>query len=137
MSLVYFFAILVYMENAAKTILLVEDDETLRDMYTLKIEAEGYKLLTAADGEVGLALALANHPDVILLDIMMPKMDGFAVLTELKKDEAFKQTPILMLSNLGQQADVDKGKQLGANDYVVKASMTPTQVVAKIKSYLK
>ena len=125
------------MENAAKTILLVEDDETLRDMYTLKIEAEGYKLLTAADGEVGLALALANHPDVILLDIMMPKMDGFAVLTELKKDEALKQTPILMLSNLGQQADVDKGKQLGANDYVVKASMTPTQVVAKIKSYLK
>ena len=125
------------MENAAKTILLVEDDETLRDMYTLKIEAEGYKLLTAADGEVGLALALSNHPDVILLDIMMPKMDGFAVLTELKKDEALKQTPILMLSNLGQQADVDKGKQLGANDYVVKASMTPTQVVAKIKSYLK
>ncbi len=125
------------MENAAKTILLVEDDETLRDMYTLKIEAEGYKLLTAADGEVGLALALAHHPDVILLDIMMPKMDGFAVLTELKKDEALKQTPILMLSNLGQQADVDKGKQLGANDYVVKASMTPTQVVAKIKSYLK
>lgn len=125
------------MTETGKKILLVEDDEMLRDMYTLKMEEEGYTLVTASDGEAGLALALEHKPDIILLDIMMPKMDGFAVLTEIKKDESMKNTPVLLLSNLGQQADVDKGKELGANDYVVKASMTPTQVVEKVKSYLK
>lgn len=125
------------MGNENTKILIVEDDETLLEMYSLKLTEEGFTFFTASDGEAGLELALKEVPDVILLDIMMPKMDGFAVLTELRKNASTKTTPILMLSNLGQKSDVIKGKELGANDYVVKASMTPTQVVEKIKSYIK
>lgn len=125
------------MENKGKKVLLVEDDVTLVDMYSLKFKEEGYNLLTAENGETGLALALKEIPDVILLDIMMPKMDGFAVLAELKKNATTKNIPVLMLSNLGQTADVEKGEAMGAKDYIVKASMTPTQVVDKVKSYLK
>src|SRR3989339_1084030 len=123
------------MVDVQAKILLVEDDETLLEMYSLKLRDEGFNLLTATDGLTALDLALKERPLVILLDIMMPKMDGFAVLVELRKDTSMKQTPIVMLSNLGQQGDIDKGKELGATDYVVKASMTPTQVVEKIKSY--
>lgn len=125
------------MDNKGKKILLVEDDVTLIDMYSLKFKEEGYNLLTADNGETGLALALKEIPDVILLDIMMPKMDGFAVLAELKKNATTKNIPVLMLSNLGQTADVEKGEQMGAKDYIVKASMTPSQVVEKVQSYLK
>ena len=125
------------MKNKGKKVLLVEDDVTLVDMYSLKFKEEGYNLLTAENGETGLALALKEIPDVILLDIMMPKMDGFAVLAELKKNATTKNIPVLMLSNLGQTADVEKGEAMGAKDYIVKASMTPTQVVDKVKSYLK
>lgn len=120
-----------------KKILLVEDDKTLLDMYTLKFKQEGFVILTATDGLAGLEMAKKEKPAVILLDIMMPKMDGFAVLKELKKDPSTKNAPVLMLSNLGQKSDMEKGKKLGASDYVVKASMTPTQVVDKVKSYLK
>lgn len=118
-------------------ILIVEDDPTLLEMYSLKLQEEGFAFFTAPDGDEGLEIALKEKPDVILLDIMMPKMDGFAVLVELKKNEETKNIPVLMLSNLGQKNDVTKGKELGAEDYIVKASMTPTQVVEKIKSYLK
>lgn len=125
------------MSNSNNKILIVEDDTALLEMYKVKFEEEGLPLATAADGEVGLELAKKELPAVILLDVMMPKMDGFAVLAEIKKDPATKNIPVLMLSNLGQKADVDKGQQLGAVDYIVKASMTPTQVVAKVKEYLK
>ena len=125
------------MANADIKILLVEDDPTLIDMYSLKFKQEGYNLFVADNGEAGLELALKEKPTVILLDIMMPKMDGFAVLAELKKNDLVKNTPVLMLSNLGQAADIEKGQAMGAQDYIVKASMTPTQVIEKVKSYLK
>lgn len=130
------FATVIYMVKSNAKILLVEDDATLLEMYTLKAKQDGLDFLTAKDGISGLELAKKEVPDVILLDIMMPKMDGFAVLTELKKDNKTKNIPILMLSNLGQKADIEKGKKLGAVDYVVKASMTPTQVIDKAKSFL-
>ncbi len=125
------------MTNHKNKVLLVEDDPTLLEMYELKFKEAGFDLILAADGESGLELAKKEMPAVVLLDIMMPKMDGFAVLTQLRQDDATKGIVILMLSNLGQQTDIEKGKQLGAQDYVVKASMTPTQVVEKVKSYIK
>jgi len=125
------------MPDESKRILLIEDDKTLIEMYDLKFKQEGLNLITVENGEEGLNLAKAEFPAVILLDIMMPKMDGFAVLTELKKDAKTKNIPVLLLSNLGQKTDIEKGKKLGANDYIVKASMTPTQVVDKVKSFLK
>ncbi|MFA6215056.1 MAG: response regulator [Patescibacteria group bacterium] len=124
------------MSNISAKILLVEDDDTLLEMYALKFKEVQLNLITAADGLAGLDLALKELPQVILLDIMMPKMDGFAVLVELRKNPKTKDTPILMLSNLGQESDIEKGKQLGADGYIVKASMTPAQIVDKIKSYL-
>src|SRR3989338_523683 len=124
------------MANSMSKILLVEDDHTLTEMYALKFKESGLELLLAADGLTGLEIAKKELPAVILLDIMMPKMDGFAVLTELKKDNSTKNVPVIMLSNLGQDNDIEKGKKLRANDYIVKASMTPTQVIDKIKSYL-
>lgn len=123
------------MSNEIK-ILLIEDDNELAEMYNLKFQQEGLNLEIIEDGISGLEKAKKELPHVILLDIMMPKMDGFAVLTELKNDERTKNIPVLMLSNLGQESDIEKGKKLGADDYIVKASMTPTQVVEKVRSYL-
>ena len=125
------------MTNGNKKILLIEDDDTLVEMYTLKFQQEGLDLITVQDGLSGLETAKSELPIVILLDVMMPKMDGFAVLTELKKDDKTKDIPVLLLSNLGQKSDIEKGEKLGANDYIVKASMTPTQVLEKVKSFLK
>lgn len=122
--------------NLTTKILLIEDDETLVEMYSLKFKEEGLNLLVAREGEAGLAQAQKELPDAILLDIMMPKMDGFAVLMELKKMAKTKGIPVLLLSNLGQEADINKGKALGAADYIVKSSMTPAEVVAKVKTYL-
>lgn len=124
------------MANQTVKILLVEDDETLVKMYALKFKEENLNLLVAKEGEAGLKQAQKELPNAILLDIMMPKMDGFAVLVELKKGDKTKNIPVLMLSNLGQEADIAKGKALGAADYIVKSSMTPAEVVAKVRTYL-
>lgn len=124
------------MANNAK-ILLVEDEKSLVEMYSLRFKESGFELLVAEDGLAGLELARKELPAVILLDIMLPKMDGFAVLADLKKDAKTKNIPVLLLSNLGQKTDIDKGKALGADDYVVKASMTPSQVLEKVNSYLR
>jgi len=107
------------------------------EMYNLRFKEAGYEVINATDGEAGLELAKTKNPDIILLDVMMPKMDGFAVLVEVKKDPKLNQIPVLMLTNLGQKADMEKGKELGAVDYVVKASLTPAQVIEKIQQYLK
>jgi DNA-binding response OmpR family regulator len=124
------------MGNSKAKVLLIEDDLVLTEMYNLKFKEMGIDLLMAADGLSGLSLAKQELPIVILLDIIMPKMDGFAVLTELKKDVKTKNIPVILLSNLGQKNDIAKGKQLGAADYIVKATMTPSQIVEKVEFYL-
>ena len=118
-------------------ILLIEDEEMLATMYRTKFEKEGYQITVALDGEAGLELAKKGTYNVILLDIIMPKLDGFAVLKQLRELDQYKQVPILMLTNLGQDEDVQKGKKLGATDYLVKANFTPTQVLEKIKGVVK
>ena len=122
---------------AEKTkVLLIEDDKMIIDMYTLKFTQEGYEVFQAENGKDGLASALKNQPDVILLDIILPQMDGFSVLKELKEDNNLKKTPVILLTNLGQDGDVKKGLELGATDYLIKANFTPAQVVDKVKSVL-
>src|SRR3989338_5354749 len=125
------------MTTKQPVVLLIEDDKSLIEMYQVRFQEDGFTILLAEDGATGLELARAKHPDIILLAIMLQKMDGFAVLIELKKDNATKKIPVLMMTNLGQQADIDKGKQLGADDYIVKSSLTPSQVSEKIKAFLK
>jgi DNA-binding response OmpR family regulator len=117
-------------------ILLVEDDPFLLSMYNTKFELENFKVVTADDGEKGLKLALKEAPDIILLDIMLPKMDGFAVLKALKADEKVKQIPVILLTNLSQKEKVQEGLALGADDYLIKAHFMPSEVVEKIKKLI-
>lgn len=113
-------------------ILLVEDDPFLLSMYSVKFELEGFKVMTAEDGEKGLSMAKKEKPEIILLDIMLPKMDGFEVLKELKKDEGTKKIPVILLTNLSQKKEVSQGLSLGADDYLIKAHFMPSEVVEKI-----
>jgi DNA-binding response OmpR family regulator len=123
-------------ENKVK-ILLIEDDTFLVEMYTTKFELEGFGVISAEDGVKGLEMVKKEEPDIILLDILMPKMDGFAVLDALKKDKATANIPVVLLTNLGQKEDVKKGFEKGAVGYLIKAHFMPSEVVEKIKKILK
>lgn len=125
------------MSNKKTKILLVEDDNTLTEMYTIKFQEAGHEVIVAKNGTEGLELAKKHDPDIILLDIILPEMDGFAVLKDLKSESKTKKTPVILLSNLGQEADIEKGKKLGAADYMVKANFTPAQVLDKVTAILK
>ena len=121
------------MANTIK-VLLVEDDKMIVEMYTLKFSQEGYEVIMAENGKDGLQKAKETKPDIILLDVILPQMDGFTVLKELKADDEIKNIPVVLLTNLGQDGDVRKGLELGAIDYLIKANYTPSQVVEKVKS---
>jgi len=125
------------MTDKKYTILLVEDEKMLADMYATKFSMEGFETKTAYDGAAGLELAKSFSPDIILLDIIMPKMDGFAVLKAIRENSSLKSVPVILLTNLGQDEDIKKGKELGATDYFVKANHTPAEVVGKIRQILK
>jgi DNA-binding response OmpR family regulator len=118
------------------TVLLAEDDSFLSSMYVTKLQLSGYDVLHAEDGEKALELLKQNTPDIILLDIVMPRKSGFEVLEELKKDPAKADIPVILLTNLSQKDDVERGLSLGANDYLIKAHFTPSEVVAKIEKLL-
>lgn len=122
--------------SSKQRILLIEDDKMLLDMYAGKFIREGYEIMTAENGSEGLKLAKEQKPDLILLDIILPKLDGFSALKEIRKDETIKNTPVILLTNLGQDQDIQKGKALGADDYFVKANHTPTEVVEKVRTLL-
>jgi DNA-binding response OmpR family regulator len=124
------------MASGKRKVLLVEDEKMLAEMYSTKFAMEGYEVTKAFDGAEGLVQARKAKPDIILLDIIMPKLDGFAVLKELKADPKLKDVPVVLLTNLGQDDDVTKGKKLGATDYFVKADHTPAEVVGKVKQTL-
>ncbi len=120
-----------------RKILFIEDDPLIVKIYTTRLTADGHQVLSADNGEQGLKLAQEQKPDLIILDIMMPKMDGFGVLMQLKGDEATKSIPIIVYSNLAQEEEIARAKSLGANDFVIKANLSPTEMVEKIKSYLQ
>lgn len=120
----------------ATKILLAEDDIQLVDMYNRKFELEGFEVKTAEDGEQALKILENFKPDVILLDIMMPKITGLQVLEELKKKPEFEDVLIIMLTNLADEKTAEKIYELGATDYFVKAEMTPLEVSSKVKELL-
>lgn len=123
------------MPNAKNKILLIEDDPMLSSMYKTKLESDGFIIVVADNGVDGIKAAKEEKPDLIMLDVIMPQLDGFSVLEELKKDKATKSIPVVMLTNLGTDEDKEKGKRLGAIDYFVKASLTPTEFSDKVKKY--
>ena len=125
------------MTQSKKKILLVEDDSMISSMYKTKFEAEGFEVFIADNGAVGLELTKKERPDIIMLDVILPQLDGFSVLEQVKQDETTKNIPVIMLTNLGTEEDKKKGEKMGALDYLVKASLTPGQVSEKIKQALK
>lgn len=123
-------------ESAPRHIVLVEDDTFLANIYKTKFEMEGFKVTVAEDGVAGIEEVKKKKPDLVLLDILLPKMDGFTVLENLKKDPEVKDIPVILLTNLGQKDDVDKGLQMGAADYLIKAHFKPSETVDKVKKVL-
>jgi len=122
------------MKNEDIKILLIEDDPFLSSMYDTKFKLEHFEVMIAPDGAEGLELAKSKNPSIILLDIMLPKVNGFDVLRELKANAKTKNIPVILLSNLSQKDEVDEGLELGAEEFVIKAYVTPTEMVNKIKN---
>jgi len=125
-------------EAGGVKILLVEDDPFLRDICYKKLRKEGFNVSVAADGEEAVKIIDKFQPKIVLLDIILPSMDGFEVLRQIRaiKNAAVKDIPVIMLTNLGQEEDIKKALDLGASDYLVKAHFTTEEIVAKVKNKL-
>jgi len=120
-----------------KKILIVEDDKFLRELIVRKLTNENYDVVQAVDGEQGLQKTKEDKPDLILLDLILPGIDGFEVLAQKKEDPFIASIPVIVLSNLGQKEDVDKGLSLGATDYLIKAHFTPGEIIEKVRNIIK
>jgi len=120
-----------------KTILVVEDDKFLRELIVRKLTEEKFLILEAIDGEEGIKKIKEGKPDLILLDLILPGIDGFEVLSQIKKEQELSLIPVIILSNLGQKNDVEKGLKMGAVDYLIKAHFTPGEIIEKIKNNLR
>ena len=124
------------MSEIKKTILIIEDDKFLRELISQKLKKEGFTISEAIDGEKGVKKVKTEKPDLILLDLILPGIDGFEVLAEIKKDHTVAEIPVIILSNLGQKDDIERGFKLGAVDYLIKAHFTPGEIIKKIKTIL-
>jgi len=120
-----------------KTILFIEDESALQKTFGEILKQEGYEMISALDGEVGLKLAKTKKPDLILLDLILPRVHGFDVLKQLKEGPETKEIPIIVLTNLEGIRDVNKAIELGATTYLVKAQYSLEEVIEKIKKALK
>lgn len=119
-----------------KNILIVEDDQFLRELIGQKLVAKGYNVIEAEDGRKAIKEIKRQKLNLILLDLILPDIDGFEVLAHIKKDSALSEIPVIILSNLGQKDDIEKGLKMGARDYLIKAQFTPEEVVEKIKAII-
>ncbi|MFH1315422.1 MAG: response regulator [Candidatus Uhrbacteria bacterium] len=117
-------------------ILLVEDNPAMSKVYRNRLVSEGFEVITAEDGEQGIDKIRSEKPELVLLDLIMPKIDGFGVLEEIRKDKKYNKIPIIVLSNLGQASDLEKAKKLGATDYLIKADFSLVDVVKRVRQHL-
>jgi DNA-binding response OmpR family regulator len=120
-----------------KSILLIEDDPFLIDVYTTKLKEVGFGIEVAMNGKEGLKKMRMKKPDLVLLDVVLPTINGWEILEEIKKDENLKDLKVIIISNLTQKEDVKKGLRLGAAKYLIKAHYTPSEVVKEIKEILE
>ena len=118
-------------------ILVVEDDKFLRELISQKLAKEDFNVVEAMDGEEGVKKAKEEKPDIILLDLILPGIDGFEVLTRIREDKSLVSTPVIILSNLGQKEDIERGLKIGATDYMIKAHFTPGEIIEKIRTIIK
>ncbi|XLQ20406.1 MAG: PleD family two-component system response regulator [Candidatus Moraniibacteriota bacterium] len=120
-----------------KTIMIAEDDAFIGDIYEVKLKDAGYNVILANNGREAIEkLEEGVRPNILLLDIVMPYMDGFDVLEAINNNEEWKKIPVVLLTNLSQKEDVDKGINLGAKDFLIKSHFTPTEVLAKVEKYM-
>lgn len=119
-----------------KKILFIEDESALQRAISKYFPENGYRVISALDGEAGLRLARSESPDLILLDLILPKKDGFEVLKELKENEKTKSTPVIILTNLGGTTDVERALEMGATTYLVKTNYQLEEVIEKVKQIL-
>lgn len=125
------------MDNSSKkTILVVEDDKFLRELLTRKLESEGFPVSMAVEGKEALRKIKEELPHLVLLDLVLPGIDGFGILEQMKKDPQTDKIPVIILSNLGQREEVERGLELGADDYLIKAHFTPNDIIERVKKFL-
>jgi DNA-binding response OmpR family regulator len=117
-------------------ILIAEDDKFLANAYRVKLKKAGFEVKIVTDGEEAMQALQVEIPDLLLLDLVMPKKDGFSVLEDMSKTEQYKKIPVIVASNLGQKEDIEKAKNLGAKDYIVKSDLGISEVVDKINANL-
>ncbi len=117
-------------------VLVAEDDKFLIRVLSDKLRRRGFEVIIASDGIEAVNKIKSGKPDLVLLDLVMPNKDGFEILEEIKTDKKYKKIPIIILSNLGQKSDIEKGKKLGADDYLVKSNLSINAVVDKVKEVL-
>ena len=116
----------------AKKILIIEDEEIILDLLKRKLSSEGYEVSLARDGDEGIKVMKEVKPDLIVLDVVMPKMGGFEVMEEMGKDPDLKKIPVIIVSNSGQPVEIDRAKELGAKDWLIKTVFDPQEVVDKV-----
>lgn len=124
------------MLKKTKYILIAEDEEAYSRVLKYKLEEEGFEIVVAINGAEALTAAHTKKPDLLLLDLIMPVMDGFEVLEKWSADTGLKKVPVIVLSNLGQEEDIQRTKKLGAKDYFIKSDMNLVDMIEKIKKYL-
>ncbi|MBI3305341.1 response regulator [Candidatus Parcubacteria bacterium] len=117
-------------------ILIVDDDSMIRDIYLRKFRESGFVVTVVADGPTAIQKIEEDPPDVVLLDLVMPQMDGFEVMREVAKRKLIKMPKLVLLTNLGQKEEIEKGLALGAQDYIIKAHLTPSEVVERVRTVL-
>ena len=120
-----------------KKILIIEDDKFLRELLTQKLLKKNFKVLEALDGEEGIKNIKKEKPDLVLLNLILPGIDGFEVLSKMREDPVLSTIPVIILSNLGQKEEVEKGFKLGAVDYLIKAHFTLGEIIEKVKNTLE
>lgn len=124
------------MPENRKKVLIIEDDDHISKIYGIKLSKENVDTIVARDGQEGINMIASEKPDLVLLDLMIPIKDGFTVLEEVKKTPFGKNLPILVLSNLGQESDIEKATSLGATDYFIKVNLSIQEVIDKVNKYL-
>jgi DNA-binding response OmpR family regulator len=123
--------------KSSPKILIIDDDPFILDMYVMKFTESGFTVETANEGKAGLEKIPSFTPDIVLLDVIMPKMDGFQVIQQLKQENKDHPFKILFLTNFGQKEDVERGMALGADGYIIKANYTPSEVVEKVTEMIE
>ena len=120
----------------AKKILIIEDEKIICDLLERKLTREGYSVVITTNGIDGLIKMREDRPDIVLLDIIMPKMGGFEVMEEMNKDETLKDIPVIVVSNSGQPVEIDRIKKMGAKDWLIKTEFDPQEVLEKVKKQI-